>query len=149
MATARLTQVSLTTPDGGTGSNPDPPRPAIRVHCGVFPISLSRPGAHSGVMNTAHEYPASSGPSATNSSGTSRLMPLRRVSQGAMVGGVAAGVARSLGVDPLIVRVAFVLLALLSGAGIALYLAGLLLIPDEDSGQSLARQLIRFVSASR
>jgi len=76
-------------------------------------------------------------------------MPLRRVSRGAIIGGVAAGVARSLGVDPLIVRVAFVLLALLSGAGIALYLAGLLLIPDEDSGQSLASQLIRFMSASR
>jgi phage shock protein PspC (stress-responsive transcriptional regulator) len=76
-------------------------------------------------------------------------MPLRRVSRGAMIGGVASGVARSLGVDPLIVRVAFVLLALLSGAGIALYLAGLLLIPDEDSGQSLAGQLIHFVSAGR
>jgi phage shock protein PspC (stress-responsive transcriptional regulator) len=66
-----------------------------------------------------------------------------------MLGGVAAGVARSIGIDPLIVRIAFVLLALVSGAGIALYLAGLLLIPDEISGQSLAGQLVHFVSASR
>jgi phage shock protein PspC (stress-responsive transcriptional regulator) len=76
-------------------------------------------------------------------------MPLRRVSRGAVIGGVAAGVARSLGVDPLFVRIAFVVLALLSGAGIALYLAGLLLIPDEDTGQSLAARLVQFMSAGR
>jgi phage shock protein C len=75
-------------------------------------------------------------------------MPLRRVSGGAMIGGVAAGVARSLGIDPLIVRIAFVVLALMSGAGIALYLAGLLLIPDEDSGQSLGGQIVRFFSSA-
>jgi phage shock protein PspC (stress-responsive transcriptional regulator) len=100
-------------------------------------------------MNTAHEYAASNGPSASSPSGASRPMPLRRVTHGAMIGGVAAGVARSLGVDPLFVRIAFVVLALLSGAGIALYLAGLLLIPDEDSGQSLAAQLVHFMSAGR
>jgi|HubBroStandDraft_3_1064219.scaffolds.fasta_scaffold269860_2 phage shock protein PspC (stress-responsive transcriptional regulator) len=100
-------------------------------------------------MNTAHQHTASSGPSFTSPGGTSRFMPLRRVSRGAMIGGVAAGVARSLGVDPLILRIAFVLLALLSGAGIALYLVGMLLIPDEDSGQSLGSQLVRFMSAGR
>jgi phage shock protein PspC (stress-responsive transcriptional regulator) len=100
-------------------------------------------------MNTGHEYAAGNGPSATSPRGTSRLMPLRRVSRGAVIGGVAAGVARSLGVDPLFVRIAFVVLALLSGAGIALYLAGLLLIPDEDTGQSLAARLVQFMSAGR
>jgi phage shock protein PspC (stress-responsive transcriptional regulator) len=66
-----------------------------------------------------------------------------------MLTGVAAGVARSLGIDPVIVRVAFVVLALAGGAGVPLYLAGWLLIPDEESGESLAAQFIQSVSADR
>jgi phage shock protein PspC (stress-responsive transcriptional regulator) len=66
-----------------------------------------------------------------------------------MLAGVAAGVARSLGIDPVLVRVAFVVLAVAGGAGVPLYLAGWLLIPDEESGQSLAAQLIQSVSAGR
>jgi phage shock protein PspC (stress-responsive transcriptional regulator) len=63
---------------------------------------------------------------------------LRRPVQGRVVAGVAAGLARYLGVDVMIVRVAFVVLTLFSGAGIPLYLAGLLLIPEEGSNQSIA-----------
>jgi phage shock protein PspC (stress-responsive transcriptional regulator) len=66
-----------------------------------------------------------------------------------MVAGVAAGIARSLGVDPVVVRVAFAVLTLAGGAGLPLYLAGWLLIPDELSGESLAAQLAHSVSASR
>ena len=66
-----------------------------------------------------------------------------------MLAGVAAGVARGLGIDPVIVRIAFVVLALAGGAGVPLYLAGWLLIPDEESGVSLAAQLIHGVSAGR
>jgi phage shock protein PspC (stress-responsive transcriptional regulator) len=55
---------------------------------------------------------------------------------------VAAGVARYFGVDPVIVRIAFVILTVVGGAGIPLYLAGLLLIPEEGSDQSLAGSLI-------
>ena len=66
-----------------------------------------------------------------------------------MLAGVAAGVARSLGVDPVIVRIALLVLALAGGAGVPLYLAGWLLIPDEASGRSLAAELIESVSAGR
>jgi phage shock protein PspC (stress-responsive transcriptional regulator) len=45
-------------------------------------------------------------------------------------------------VDPTIIRIAFVVLTLVGGGGIALYLAGLLLIPDEGSDQSMARSVI-------
>ena len=55
-----------------------------------------------------------------------------------MVAGVAAGLARYLGVDVMIIRLAFVVLAIAGGAGIPLYLAGLLLIPEEGSGCSIA-----------
>jgi len=67
---------------------------------------------------------------------------LRRPFDGRMLTGVAAGLARYLGVDATIVRIAFVVLTLAGGPGILLYLAGLLLIPEEGSGQSIAGSLI-------
>jgi phage shock protein PspC (stress-responsive transcriptional regulator) len=67
---------------------------------------------------------------------------LRRPFEDRMLGGVAAGIARYLGVDPTVIRIAFVVLTLVGGGGIALYLAGLLLIPDEGSDQSIARSVI-------
>jgi len=42
----------------------------------------------------------------------------------------------------MIVRLAFVVLTIFGGAGIPLYLAGLLLIPEEGSDQSIAGSLI-------
>jgi signal transduction histidine kinase len=47
-----------------------------------------------------------------------------------VVAGVAAGIARALDVDPTLVRLLFALLTLAGGAGIALYLAGALLMPE-------------------
>ena len=50
------------------------------------------------------------------------LTPLRRASSGAVLGGVCAGLARRWQVDPTVLRIAMVLLALLGGllgAGIA------------------------------
>jgi phage shock protein PspC (stress-responsive transcriptional regulator) len=81
----------------------------------------------------AHKPPFQLGPERT---------ALRRTFGDRMVGGVAAGLARYLGVDPTIVRVGFVVLTLIGGAGIPLYLAGLLLIPDEGSDQSIASSII-------
>jgi signal transduction histidine kinase len=49
----------------------------------------------------------------------------------AVVAGVATGIGRALEVDPTLVRLLFALLALAGGAGIALYLAAALLMPDE------------------
>jgi len=67
---------------------------------------------------------------------------LRRPARNRMLGGVAAGIADYLGVDATLVRVGFAVLTVMGGAGIPLYLAGLFLIPDQDSGQSLAASLI-------
>ena len=67
---------------------------------------------------------------------------LRRPYQDRMLAGVAAGLARYFGVDPMIVRIAFVVLTVVGGAGIPLYLAGLLLIPDEGSDVSIAGSII-------
>jgi phage shock protein PspC (stress-responsive transcriptional regulator) len=67
---------------------------------------------------------------------------LRRPVQDSVVAGVAAGLARYLGVDVMIIRLAFVVLTIFGGAGIPLYLAGLLLIPEEGSDQSIVGSLL-------
>jgi phage shock protein PspC (stress-responsive transcriptional regulator) len=67
---------------------------------------------------------------------------LRRPYSDRMLGGVAAGLARYFGVDATIVRIAFAVLTIVGGAGIPLYLAGLLLIPDEGSDQSIAGSIV-------
>ena len=67
---------------------------------------------------------------------------LRRPFQDRMLAGVASGLARYFGVDVTIVRIAFVVLTVAGGAGIPLYLAGLLLIPEEASDQSIAGAFI-------
>jgi phage shock protein PspC (stress-responsive transcriptional regulator) len=77
-----------------------------------------------------------------NDSFAKSSQPLRRTSDGTL-GGVAAGVATYLGVKVAYVRAAFVALSLLGGGGLALYLAGWALIPEEGSDVSLAGQLFR------
>jgi phage shock protein PspC (stress-responsive transcriptional regulator) len=67
---------------------------------------------------------------------------LRRPIHDRMLTGVAAGLAAYLGVDAAIVRIAFVVLTIAGGAGMPLYLAGLLLIPEEGSDQSIAGAFI-------
>jgi phage shock protein PspC (stress-responsive transcriptional regulator) len=67
---------------------------------------------------------------------------LRRPFQGRMLAGVAEGVARYFGIDATLVRIGFVVLTVIGGAGVPLYLAGLLLIPDEGSDQSIAASII-------
>ena len=50
--------------------------------------------------------------------------------------GVAGGLARHLDIDPLILRVAFVVLVFFGGAGLILYGACWLLVPDEETGEA-------------
>jgi phage shock protein PspC (stress-responsive transcriptional regulator) len=54
---------------------------------------------------------------------------MARAGSGRALGGVAAGLAEHLGLRPLPVRAAFVLLALFGGMGVALYAALWLLVP--------------------
>ncbi|HLM95450.1 MAG TPA: PspC domain-containing protein [Acidimicrobiales bacterium] len=67
---------------------------------------------------------------------------LHRVGRGRMLAGVAAGLADYFDVDPTIVRIAFVALAVLGGLAVPLYLAGWLLIPEEDADLSVAEELL-------
>ncbi len=99
--------------------------------------------AHSGVMNTNTVNPETT---TTEAPQGTRPVPehglLRRSYHDRVLGGVAGGLARYFGVDATIVRIGFVIATLVGGAGIPLYLAGLLLIPEEGSNQSIAGSLI-------
>jgi phage shock protein C len=68
--------------------------------------------------------------------------PLRRAIAGRMLAGVCAGLADYFDVDVTIIRVAFAAVIFLGGAGIPVYLACLLLIPEEGSEQSIAGSLL-------
>jgi phage shock protein C len=50
-----------------------------------------------------------------------------------ILGGVAGGMAAYFGIDPLIVRVIFAVLALFNGLGVILYVALWLIVPNEGS----------------
>ena len=64
-----------------------------------------------------------------------------------MLAGVAAGVARYLGVDVTVVRIVLAVLAVVGGAGVPVYIAGWLLIPEEGAEQSLASEFIQSLQA--
>ena len=59
--------------------------------------------------------------------------PLRRRRDGALLGGVCAGLAPRMGIDPLILRVGFVVATVAGGVGIALYLAWWILVPADTA----------------
>ena len=76
-----------------------------------------------------------------------RPQTLSRPVDDRMLGGVASGIARYLRVDVTVVRIVFAVLAIMGGAGIPLYLAGWLLIPEEGAHQSIASDLIDSLSS--
>jgi phage shock protein PspC (stress-responsive transcriptional regulator) len=82
--------------------------------------------------NTDSETPA--GPA------TSR--PLTRPVHDRMLTGTASGIARYLNVDVTLVRIAFAVLTVMGGVGVPLYVAGLLLIPEDGSDESIASSLL-------
>ena len=61
-----------------------------------------------------------------------------------MVLGVAGGLARALAIEPLLVRIAFVVMALFSGVGVILYLAGLAMLADSPTSPppSMVRRIV-------
>jgi phage shock protein PspC (stress-responsive transcriptional regulator) len=59
-----------------------------------------------------------------------------------MVGGVASGLGRYFDLNPAFFRLGFVVLTLLGGAGILIYLAAVLVMPDEGKEQSIAERAL-------
>lgn len=66
----------------------------------------------------------------------------RRPRDGRIVAGVAAGIGRRYGIDPVIIRIALVVATFFGGVGVAFYLLGWLLLPAEQDEVSAAEALI-------
>src|ERR1022692_955794 len=96
-------------------------------------------------MNTTTADPAASTRTATDPAASNDTRPLCRPIGDRMLAGVAAGIGRYLGADVTAVRIVLAVLVVLGGAGVPIYLAGWLLIPEEGAEQSIAAQLIQSV----
>ncbi len=103
--------MTSTPPPAGPTSGPDAPAPGS-------PWPTDRPA------------PMGTGPRVTADQ-VRDLSRLRRITVDRKIGGVAGGIARHLDIDPLVVRVAFVVLTLFGGAGLVMYAAGWLLLPED------------------
>ena len=68
--------------------------------------------------------------------------PLRRAREDRLAAGLAAGIAARTGIDVTLVRLAFVVAALLGGFGVAAYVAGWLLLPAEGADGSIASRAL-------
>jgi signal transduction histidine kinase/phage shock protein PspC (stress-responsive transcriptional regulator) len=66
------------------------------------------------------------------------LRSLRRDSEHKLIGGVCAGLGRSVGLDPLILRVAFAAAAM-AGVGIPAYVIAWIVLPEDDGPAPMAR----------
>jgi phage shock protein C len=60
-----------------------------------------------------------------------------------MLAGVASGLAAYFNIDPLLVRLAFVLLSFINGIGLMLYMVLWALLPNEDSAAADSRAQVR------
>lgn len=86
------------------------------------------------------------GPSSPRPASASFFASMRRLgivrSDERWVGGVAGGVARRLGVDPVLVRCVWLVLNVFTGVSLILYGLGWLLLPEESDGRIHAEQVL-------
>jgi phage shock protein PspC (stress-responsive transcriptional regulator)/predicted membrane protein len=140
-------------------SSPEPGRPerapGDRPHDGgpapTGPSSFPGPSGSGGA--TPHgqvppqQPPAWTGPSPRPESTAGFFDSLRRTgiwrSQDRWIGGVAAGIARRLDVDPLLVRGILVVMTFFGGLGLLLYGLGWALLPEESDGRIHLQEALR------
>ena len=74
---------------------------------------------------------------------------LRRDTSEGKIAGVAAGIGNDVGVDPVVIRLIFVLLVFAGGFGALAYLIAWLVIPPQDESQPISPELQRRLPGSR
>ncbi len=106
-------------------------------------ISAGAPGTGPGDRSgESGALPPPYGP--TDTPPTEPRPPLRRSRDDRVIGGVAGGLARTFGVDPVVFRVVFVALTVIGGSGLVLYGLLWILVPEEASdGSSIADRWVR------
>lgn len=91
------------------------------------------------MTSSQHFRPQDSPEPASDSGWSGRF---RRSSRDHKIAGVAGGIGRALGVDPVLIRVAFAVLTIFGGAGVALYALCWLLLPSDRDTASPAEALL-------
>ncbi|MHC2187261.1 phage shock protein PspC (stress-responsive transcriptional regulator) [Rathayibacter agropyri] len=146
-----MTAESTTPPDGGSTETGGAREEPTGVREGTVSGGSTPSGAASeGPSSTG---PASGGPTseAPTSAGTSPPIPENRFvlwlrgldlpRRPGWIGGVCAGIADRLGIDPLIVRGIVIVVAVLGGPALLFYAAAWLLLPDQDGALPVERLL--------
>lgn len=88
--------------------------------------------------------PTSEGQGTWTSSEATGARRLTRRSEGRIVAGVASGIADYLRIDPTVLRIGFVLLAIFgSGLGLVLYLVAWATMPSPNGSEPLAETILR------
>ena len=95
-------------------------------------------------MNNTAENPATDTRPEPEPQPQSQSQPSRlsRAVEDRMIAGVCAGFARYLNVDVTILRIVLAVLTAVGGAGVPLYIAAWLLIPEDGHDQSIASDFI-------
>lgn len=83
-----------------------------------------------------------SSPGANGEQVLDQLRGLRRSRDDKVLAGVCGGLGRSLGVDPLLLRVVVAVMVLFGGTGIVLYAIAWLLLPTDDGAPSVGAQAL-------
>jgi phage shock protein PspC (stress-responsive transcriptional regulator) len=73
---------------------------------------------------------------------TPRIRRLERSSSDRVLAGVSGGLGRYFDLSPAVFRVGFVVLTVLGGAGLLVYLAAVLIMPEEGKERSLVEQVL-------
>ncbi len=82
------------------------------------------------------------GPGGVNTDRLRDVQSWRRSRSDRMIAGVCGGVGRALNIDPVLIRVVIAVLAVAGGAGIPLYIAAWVLMPEEGSDTSAAQEVL-------
>ena len=67
---------------------------------------------------------------------------LHRTNNGKIIAGVCSGLGEYMGVDANIIRLLLAVFTLVGGAGVLVYVAGWLLIPEEGKATSIVQDLL-------
>ena len=124
MAEEQPTGAESSSEDGTTAAENQPPRAAAS--------SAETPGATAGDDSAGREGAEGA---------DSKRRTLCRSSTDKVIAGVAGGIGAYFGIDAVIVRIAFIVLTFLGGAGPFLYLIGWLGLPREDSPSVVSNAL--------
>jgi len=130
-------------------STPDPASPAGQPtgQPGAAPNGTAPGTGPTGTVPPGQAPPyGPGGPGYPRPAGASFFASVRRLgivrSDERWVGGVAGGVARRLGVDPVLVRCVWLVLNVFTGVSLILYGLGWLLLPEESDGRIHAEQVL-------